>query len=66
LYAAAFDANGGIFEPLLEKSAIISDGLNHASIIDGVLCKASRYRYENSNMEDLEQQLIKAAKQEVV
>lgn len=62
LYAAAFDANGGVFEPLLnEKDAIISDSLNHASIIDGVrLCKASRYRYENSNMEDLEQQLIKA------
>lgn len=62
LYAAAFDANGGIFEPLLnEKDAIISDSLNHASIIDGVrLCKAARYRYENSNMEDLELQLIKA------
>lgn len=62
LYAAAFDANGGVFEPLLnENDAIISDGLNHASIIDGVrLCKAARYRYENSNMEDLEQQLIKA------
>ncbi|WP_026706023.1 glycine C-acetyltransferase [Flavobacterium soli] len=62
LYAAAFDANGGVFEPLLgEEDAIISDSLNHASIIDGVrLCKASRYRYENSNMEDLEQQLIKA------
>ncbi|MDD5149411.1 MAG: glycine C-acetyltransferase [Flavobacterium sp.] len=62
LYAAAFDANGGIFEPLLnEQDAIISDSLNHASIIDGVrLCKASRYRYENSDMEDLEQQLIKA------
>lgn len=62
LYAAAFDANGGVFEPLLgEGDAIISDSLNHASIIDGVrLCKASRYRYENSNMEDLEQQLIKA------
>lgn len=60
LYAAAFDANGGVFEPLLgEGDAIISDSLNHASIIDGVrLCKASRYRYENSNMEDLEQQLI--------
>jgi len=64
LYAAAFDANGGVFEPLLgEGDAIISDSLNHASIIDGVrLCKASRYRYENSNMEDLEQQLIKANK----
>lgn len=62
LYAAAFDANGGVFEPLLgENDAIISDSLNHASIIDGVrLCKASCYRYENSNMEDLEQQLIKA------
>ena len=62
LYAAAFDANGGVFEPLLnENDAIISDSLNHASIIDGVrLCKAVRYRYENSNMEDLELQLIKA------
>jgi len=62
LYAAAFDANGGVFEPLFgEDDAIISDSLNHASIIDGVrLCKAARYRYENSNMEDLEQQLIKA------
>ena len=62
LYAAAFDANGGIFEPLLgEEDCIISDSLNHASIIDGVrLCKAARYRYENSNMEDLEAQLIKA------
>jgi glycine C-acetyltransferase len=62
LYAAAFDANGGVFEPLLnEKDAIISDSLNHASIIDGVrLCKAARYRYENSNMQDLEQQLIDA------
>jgi glycine C-acetyltransferase len=62
LYAAAFDANGGVFEPLLgENDAIISDSLNHASIIDGVrLCKAARYRYENSDMEDLEQQLIKA------
>ncbi|NBL64956.1 glycine C-acetyltransferase [Flavobacterium sp. NST-5] len=62
LYAAAFDANGGVFEPLLgENDAIISDSLNHASIIDGVrLCKAARYRYENSNMEDLEAQLIKA------
>ena len=59
LYAAAFDANGGIFEPLLTKEdAIISDSLNHASIIDGVrLCKAQRYRYENNNMEDLEKQL---------
>jgi glycine C-acetyltransferase len=62
LYAAAFDANGGVFEPLLgSDDAIISDSLNHASIIDGVrLCKAARYRYENSNMEDLEKQLIKA------
>ena len=62
LYAAAFDANGGVFEPLFgEDDAIISDSLNHASIIDGVrLCKAARYRYENNNMEDLEQQLIKA------
>jgi glycine C-acetyltransferase len=62
LYAAAFDANGGVFEPLLsENDAIISDSLNHASIIDGVrLCKAMRYRYENSDMQDLEQQLIKA------
>lgn len=62
LYAAAFDANGGVFEPLLgEQDAIISDSLNHASIIDGVrLCKAARYRYANSDMLDLEQQLIKA------
>ncbi len=62
LYAAAFDANGGIFEPLLgEEDCIISDSLNHASIIDGVrLCKAARYRYQNSDMNDLEQQLIKA------
>jgi glycine C-acetyltransferase len=62
LYAAAFDANGGVFEPLLgDQDCIISDSLNHASIIDGVrLCKAARYRYENSNMEDLEQQLKKA------
>lgn len=62
LYAAAFDANGGVFEPLLgEKDAIISDSLNHASIIDGVrLCKAARYRYENNNMTDLEAQLVKA------
>jgi len=59
LYAAAFDANGGIFEPLLGKGdAIISDSLNHASIIDGVrLCKAARYRYKNNDMEDLEIQL---------
>ena len=62
LYAAAFDANGGVFEPLLgAEDAIISDALNHASIIDGVrLCKAMRYRYENNNMADLEQQLIAA------
>lgn len=65
LYAAAFDANGGVFEPLLQKEdAIISDSLNHASIIDGVrLCKAARYRYENNNMADLEKQLIEANKQ---
>jgi glycine C-acetyltransferase len=64
LYAAAFDANGGVFEPLLgAEDAIISDSLNHASIIDGVrLCKAARYRYENSNMPDLEVQLIEANK----
>lgn len=62
LYAAAFDANGGVFEPLFsEEDAIISDSLNHASIIDGVrLCKAARYRYENNNMAELEEQLIKA------
>ncbi len=62
LYAAAFDANGGVFEPLLSaEDAIISDSLNHASIIDGVrLCKAKRYRYENSNMEDLEAKLKQA------
>lgn len=66
LYAAAFDANGGVFEPLLgEEDCIISDSLNHASIIDGVrLCKAARYRYENSNMEDLEMQLKKAVEAE--
>ena len=65
LYAAAFDANGGVFEPLLNKEdAIISDSLNHASIIDGVrLCKASRYRYANNDMADLEVQLIEASKQ---
>ena len=59
LYAAAFDANGGLFEPLFgEEDAIISDALNHASIIDGVrLCKAQRYRYEHNNMEDLESKL---------
>lgn len=64
LYAAAFDANGGVFEPLLgPEDAIISDSLNHASIIDGVrLCKAARYRYQNSDMEDLEKQLIEANK----
>ena len=64
LYAAAFDANGGVFEPLLGKEdAIISDSLNHASIIDGVrLCKAARYRYQNNDMANLEQQLIDANK----
>jgi len=64
LYAAAFDANGGVFEPLLSaEDAIISDSLNHASIIDGVrLCKAARYRYANNDMEDLETQLIAANK----
>ena len=62
LYAAAFDANGGVFEPLLTaEDAIISDSLNHASIIDGVrLCKAARYRYQNNDMADLETQLIEA------
>lgn len=62
LYAAAFDANGGVFEPLFTaEDAIISDELNHASIIDGVrLCKAQRFRYKNADMEDLEQQLIAA------
>lgn len=62
LYAAAFDANGGVFEPLLgPEDAIISDSLNHASIIDGVrLCKAQRYRYQNSDMADLETQLKQA------
>jgi glycine C-acetyltransferase len=62
LYAAAFDANGGVFEPLFgEADAIISDELNHASIIDGVrLCKAQRYRYKNNDMDDLEAQLIAA------
>jgi glycine C-acetyltransferase len=65
LYAACFDANGGIFEPLLsEDDAIISDALNHASIIDGVrLCKAQRYRYANADMGDLEEQLKKAQAQ---
>lgn len=59
LYAACFDANGGVFEPLFgEEDAIVSDALNHASIIDGVrLCKAQRYRYEHNNMEDLENKL---------
>ncbi len=63
LYAAAFDANGGVFEPLLTKDdAIISDALNHASIIDGVrLCKAARYRYANNDMADLEEQLKEAS-----
>lgn len=63
LYCAAFDANGGVFEPLFnEQDAIISDALNHASVIDGVrLCKAQRYRYEHNNMEDLEAKLIDAA-----
>ena len=63
LYAAAFDANGGVFEPLFnEEDAIISDALNHASIIDGVrLCKAQRLRYEHNNMEDLETKLKEAA-----
>lgn len=62
LYAACFDANGGVFEPLLgEEDAIVSDSLNHASIIDGVrLCKAKRYRYESCNMQDLEAQLKQA------
>ncbi|MBR77093.1 MAG: glycine C-acetyltransferase [Flavobacteriales bacterium] len=65
LYAAAFDANGGVFEPLFGKEdAIISDELNHASIIDGVrLCKAVRYRYNNNDMSDLEKQLILSQKQ---
>jgi glycine C-acetyltransferase len=65
LYAACFDANGGVFEPLLsEEDAIISDALNHASIIDGVrLCKAVRYRYANADMEDLECQLHAAQNQ---
>lgn len=66
LYAAAFDANGGVFEPLLgQEDAIISDALNHASIIDGVrLCKAKRYRYANSDMADLEKQLQLAKKED--
>ena len=64
LYVAAFDANGGVFEPLFnEEDAIISDALNHASIIDGVrLCKAQRYRYEHNNMEDLEAKLQQTQK----
>jgi glycine C-acetyltransferase len=72
LYAAAFDANGGIFEPLFgAEDAIISDALNHASIIDGVrLCKAMRFRYEHNNMEDLEAQLkdaiAKGAQQKII
>lgn len=63
LYAAAFDANGGVFEPLFqEQDAIISDALNHASIIDGIrLCKAQRFRYEHNNMQDLEAKLKEAA-----
>jgi glycine C-acetyltransferase len=63
LYAAAFDANGGVFEPLFnEQDAIISDALNHASIIDGVrLCKAQRFRYEHNNMQDLEEKLKETA-----
>ncbi|MBW9102061.1 aminotransferase class I/II-fold pyridoxal phosphate-dependent enzyme, partial [Paraburkholderia phenoliruptrix] len=62
LYAAAFDANGGLFEPLLgEQDAIISDALNHASIIDGIrLCKAQRWRYEHNNLADLERCLQEA------
>ena len=67
LYAAAFDANGGVFEPLLgPEDAIISDSLNHASIIDGVrLCKAQRYRYKNNDMADLEEQLKAASEAKV-
>ena len=62
LYAAAFDANGGLFEPLFtDQDAIISDALNHASIIDGIrLCKAKRFRYEHNNMNSLEEELKKA------
>jgi glycine C-acetyltransferase len=65
LYAACFDANGGVFEPLFtDEDAIISDELNHASIIDGVrLCKAARYRYKHANMDDLETQLKKSQAQ---
>ena len=68
LYAACFDANGGLFEPLFgEEDAIISDALNHASIIDGVrLCKAVRYRYKHANMEDLEEQIGRASCRERV
>ena len=64
LYAAAFDANGGLFEPLFDhKDAIISDSLNHASIIDGIrLCKAARFRYNNNDMDDLENKLKEASK----
>ena len=67
LYAACFDANGGVIEPLFtDQDAIISDELNHASIIDGVrLCKAARYRYKNNNMQDLEEQLIEASKKDL-
>ena len=67
LYAAAFDA-GGVFEPLFTKEdAIISDSLNHASIIDGVrLCKAARYRYQNNDMADLEEKLIAAQAQQPI
>ena len=63
LYAAAFDANGGLFEPLFDhKDAIVSDSLNHASIIDGIrLCKAARFRYKNNDMKDLEQKLIESS-----
>ena len=63
LYAAAFDANGGLFEPLFDKNdAIISDSLNHASIIDGIrLCKAARFRYNNNDMVDLENKLKEAS-----
>ncbi len=70
LYAAAFDANGGVFEPLFgEEDAIISDELNHASIIDGIrLCKAQRFRYKHNNMDDLEQQLLasKSARSRII
>ena len=67
LYTSCFDANGGLFETLLsEEDAIISDALNHASIIDGVrLCKAERFRYTNSNMEELENLLIKTQKNRI-